>query len=598
MRKIILLSLLFLVGCSAPSGAEIPKGYDAAPLREDPNIQLAIAGAQLTGTAQAWSMQQVAWTVTAQSWTPTPAPTVTPTFTPTISPTPTVDVTGTMAVEYMNAELRDLQREEKRKEATNTVMAWLPYLVFVLALGLALFVGYIAAKRLAMVPTPIHEGTGKPQPLLNVLDAVVIDPDRMVNGAGVVSGKWVKALPLITAARQDEVTARAQLVDMKSRTKVTSAALNQLLKTQGLDAPKAVGQLSAGDEAGVDGRLFPLPAWELVNGWQGEKNILPIGLTATGLGLVNVDQFPHMATIGKTGEGKSRRFFRPLIACALAAGHRVVVVGKTTDYVVFAGHPNMTIVKVAQMTQPEHAGRYVAILKALVEEMNRRDEYLSTVNRSTWAHAGRERTFIVLDELGNAMRLMPTGMAEQARIWVEGLVSEGRKVGFNVAVANQRATGMAGILSQTGKAIFRVERDEEKAHRSLAGASALQEGYFYARFGGAHLTGSFEPSDDEIKRFLDSRPAMPLELDWVDGHIVDTFALPPEPAKESLPEPEPMPTADEIGEDDMRRIVQLLSLGESTSAVVRQVFGTTGGGKFLRLNDKVKEIKSSLEGVV
>ena len=67
MKKILILLSLILAGCVPMTGAE------TAPLRDDPNIQLAIAGAQLTGTAQAWSMQQVAWTVTAQSWTPTPS---------------------------------------------------------------------------------------------------------------------------------------------------------------------------------------------------------------------------------------------------------------------------------------------------------------------------------------------------------------------------------------------------------------------------------------------------------------------------------------------------------------------------------------------
>lgn len=547
---------------------------------------------QLTGTAEAFHRQVVGWTVTAQSWTPTASLTPAPTSTPTVTLTPTVDVTGTLAVEMMQAEVTAIHLETERKQATNSALALAPYIVGALALSLALFIGFIAAKRLAYVPTPLHE-SNKPQPILNVLDGVVVDVDRLANGAGRLNAEWVKALPAITAERQEATTNRAQLVDMRTRSR--SAAVQKLMETNSLDKPAVAGQLTAGSEA--SDALFPLPAWELVNGWQGEKNILPYGLTSNGLGLVNVDQFPHVATIGKTGEGKSRRFFRPFIACALAAGHRVVVVGKTTDYVVFSGHQNMTIVKVAQMTEPEHAARYVAILRALVEEMNRRDDYLTSVNRSTWAQAGRSRTFVVLDELGNAMRLMPSGMAEQTRIWVEGLVSEGRKVGFNVAVANQRATGMAGILSQTGKAIFRVERDEEKAHRSLVGAAGLREGYFLARFGDVKIAGAFEPTDEEISRFLASRPVSSLDADWVDGKIVETFALPTAPEAGRLTV-EPTPTADEISAADLERVVRMLAGGASVSAVVRSIFGVTGGGRFLRLNDKVKEIKSTLEGEI
>lgn len=589
MKRITILFLLLLSAC-APS-----------PVQNNPQIDLAIAAAQLTSTAQVveWtSTAQVSqWTATAQSWTPTPSLTPVPTSTPTVTLTPTVDVTGTLAVVMMQEEINDIQRANTRKDATNTVLAWLPYLVFGLAIGLAVFFGFVGVKRFSMMPTPVHEGTGKPMPMINVVDGVVSDIDRAPNGMAVMNKKYVAGLPAITAERQAAVTNNAQLVDAQSR---RAKLPRELVQSQSRPMLEAPAQLPAGNDANA---LFPLPAWELVNGWQGEKNILPYGLTASGLGMVNVDEFPHMATIGKTGEGKSRRFFRPLIACALAAGHQVVVVGKTTDYVVFASHPNMTIVKVAQMTEPEHAARYVAILKALVEEMNRRDDYLTSANRSTWAQAGRTRTFVVLDELGNAMRLMPSNMAEQTRIWVEGLVSEGRKVGFNVAVANQRATGMAGILSQTGKAIFRVERDEEKAHRSLTGASSLREGYFLARFGDVKLAGAFEPTDEQIARFLASRPVPALESDWVDGRIVETFnaALPTQPGIGSLPEPEPTPTPtadDEMTKNDIARVVQLLSTGATPSAVVRAVFGVSGGGKFLRLNDKVKEIKSSLEGVV
>ena len=65
--SIFILSIAML-GCAPVTGA------GTAPLQNDPNIQLAIAGAQLTGTAQAFEMQVVGWTVTAQSWTSTPSP--------------------------------------------------------------------------------------------------------------------------------------------------------------------------------------------------------------------------------------------------------------------------------------------------------------------------------------------------------------------------------------------------------------------------------------------------------------------------------------------------------------------------------------------
>lgn len=541
MKRYLIFTLLLLTACvpttSAPGvdpafeleRAKVQAEYYASQLTATavaPILEVTRAAAALEMTVQVQNLQgtqtAIPLTSTAQSWTPT------------VTATPTVNVTGTIAVEQMNAEIEKMRLETERSQNTNSALAVAPYFVGFFLLALVLLLGFVGAKRLSMMPTPIHERTGKPIPMINVYDGVVIDTDRMPNGMAVMNRKYVASLPVLTAEVQGAVTARAQTVDLQTRIARLPKAL---VESQGRPMLEAPAQLGAGNDAA--GFLFPLPAWDLVNGWQGEKNILPYGLTANGLGLVDVDQFPHMATIGKTGEGKSRRFFRPLIACALAAGHRVVVVGKTTDFVVFADHPNMTIVKVAQITKPEHAARYVAILQALVEEMNRRDEYLTAAHKSTWAHAGRERTFLVLDELQNAMRLMPTQMEEQVRLWVAGLVSEGRKVGFNVSVAGQRATGMAEILSQTGKAIFRVARDEEKAHRSLQGASGLRSGYFYAHFDDVRLTGAFEPSDAELATFLASRPAQPLERDWVDGRVVETFqnSLPAEPTPSNLPEP-------------------------------------------------------------
>jgi hypothetical protein len=249
---------------------------------------------------------------------------------------------------------------------------------------------------------------------------------------------------------------------------------------------------------------------------------------------VNIERTPHIAVLGATRTGKSRRFNRPFIACALAAGDRVFILGKATDYQVFDGHPNAFLMRLSQMTEPAHAEPYVRTLKAIVEEMNRREEYLITARQSTWQRAGRATTWVILDEFGNALRQLPNGLARQAENWVECLVAEGAKNGLNIVVANQRATGLAATLSQTGKAIFRVEADEEKSHRSLQNASALDTGYFYARFGDLQLAGAFEPSDEEIRSFLEKRPARALENDWIDGEVFEQGQLSAGP---TLPSP-------------------------------------------------------------
>jgi len=113
MKKLILLLLFMTTACVAP--ASVPS--------VDPNVQLAIAQAQLTSTSQAMQIQIVGWTATAQSWTATPSPVPTVTLTPSVTPTPTIDVTMTLAVERMQAEIKDMERESARKDATNTFWA-------------------------------------------------------------------------------------------------------------------------------------------------------------------------------------------------------------------------------------------------------------------------------------------------------------------------------------------------------------------------------------------------------------------------------------------------------------------------------------------
>ena len=579
-RLAILVCVVWMAGCVP---AQVPSRQDG-----DPNIQLAIAGAQLTGTAQAWDMQLVAWTVTAQSWTPTASITPSPTFTPTISPTPTVDVTGTMAVEFMNAELADLERQNKRKDATNTVMAWLPYLVFGLFVGLAVFFGYVGARRLAMMPTPIHDATGKVRPILNVVDGTVVDVDRLANGAGVLRQGWVKALPTVTAERQDKVTAAAQGVDLASRSNVRSEAMRRLLSSSAnaSTAPMIGSGEGVSSKAElVHSSYVPLPAWDVARAWDG-KGGLPYGVHAGGLGLMDLARNPHTAVFGETGSGKSRRFLRPLIAFALAAGHRVVILGKQVDFLPFVGHPNVTIVPVRELTLGSEAVKYAQFLKAMVDEMGRRDEWLASVHKSTWGQAGREQMLIVFDEYTNAMDLMPREYSESARRYTRGGLREGRKYGFSLVLSAQRAVGLRDEVTQLGRAVFHV-KDATESRYALGqeGAEGLRDGYFMARFDAMQLTAAFEPTDEQIVSFLAERRVARLDpLPWLEGKVVEPGLLTSDSE----------PTQDDISESDMKEVVQLLRDGESNSAIVRKVWKASGGDKFLRLNERVKNIRESL----
>lgn len=542
----------------------------------------------ITSTAAAFAMEQsyaqatsmaavqtqgAGLTVTAQSWTPTPNSTST-----------------AVALAYA-AQATQTQLFLEREETSNQFKAIRDgvVLTFVLLVAIVFLMLFVRSQR--QTPATVDEH-GRIIPMIDTVHGTIVDIERMPNYRGMMIEslfeQWLRKkfdlpeqLPQITAERQDVVTARSQMIDMATRAQLP----RRLLEAQ------SQGLLPALSEPSVD-HQFVLPSWEIINSWDG-KNGIPY-YTANGLEIIDIERFPHLSAIGATGAGKSRRFFRPLIACALAAGHRVVIIGKSADYWPFEDHPNATLLKVNKITEPGQAQRYAKILEAVVVEMNRRDDVLVAAHQSTWTHAGRNRTFVILDEVGNAMRLMDKDSANQCRIWIEGLVSESRKVGFNIVIANQRATGMASILSQTGKAIFRVEADEERAHKSLAGASGLSDGYFLAKFGIPKIAGAFEPTDEQIKAFLASRPVNKVDADdqWIEGVVSDAPAkLPEQKPDESEASPGPSSMAEFITslDDKGMDVIRLHQAGgRSYSEIAELAYGYSNGTKVRVVKDLIE----------
>ena len=607
MKKLIWFLFLFMAAC-APAGVPVVTSGGSTV---DPFVAVEYAertavaaqdeaefyGRQLTATAQApivaitqtaaafvmerefaqatqqsqMATETAAWTATAMSWTATPNATMTAVFANSYAES--TQIANTITMDNLEVE---------RARTTNTMRAMSGYVIGFLVLFVGLMFGIVMARKLAVNVNPV-DARGNPLPMIDVVEGIAWDIDRAVNGVIGTRKGFLKLLPAITAERQDEVTKRDQFVDLKTR---AARLPKNLVDAQGM---KFLPEPTA-EQVQIESE-FLLPSWDLVNGWDGKKG-LPY-YTAKGLELIDIDQYPHLSVLGATGAGKSRRFLRPLIACALAAGHKVVIIGKSADYWPFETHVNAKLLKVSKITEPAEAMKYAGYLEAIVAEMNRRDDVLTASRKSTWSHAGNTRTFIVLDELGNAMRLMDKEYASQCRIWVEGLVSEGRKAGFNIVLANQRATGMAAILSQTGKAIFRVERDEEKAHKSLMGASDLHDGYFLAKFGASKLAGAFEPTDEEIVKFMASRPVAKLEDDdWIDGVVVGQSQLAAGKEAKVLPVPD---------EGLETKIRELAGQELSMTAIVRAVWGSGAGEAFAKRSEIVKNVLASLkstEGVV
>ena len=527
-----------------------------------------------TGAAYLFLMTENAInaSATAAQFTATPSPL------PTITQTATPNATTTAIFNASRAESTLMALDVEQAEITNTMNAVMGYAIVFVAMIVTVLYAYTHLKRLSLTPNPVDE-RGKAMPMINVLDGTAWDIERSANGMIGTAQKYLAQLPMISAERQDLVVSRAQLVDVSTR-------VNRPLKR----LPDGQSQPPLLEGPSPVHTNFLLPAWDIINGWDGKG--IPY-YTATGLEVIDIDRFPHLSVLGATGMGKSRRFIRPLIACALAGGHRVIIVGKSADYIPFVGHPNATLIKVNKLTEPAHALRYAQILQGIVSEMNRRDDVLTAERSSTWTHAGRSRTFIVLDEVGNALRLMDRESSNQCRMLIEGGVMEGRKVGFNFVIANQRATGMASILSQTGKAIFRVEADEERAHRSLNGASSLNEGYFMARFGVPKIAGAFEPTDAELTQFMQARPTAKIDEDeWIDATLVEErVSLPEQPTQPQLTE-QPVKTLSAwvggLKEKELKVIELHQAGGYSNADIERAVYGYTNGSTAFKVKTLIE----------
>lgn len=542
------------------------------------------ANAQAT-TYSGMVTQQALQTQTAFSWTPTPQPTA------------TANMPATQAAVIVIAQATQMQLETERAENNNMIKSIFWYGAGIVAMIVLVALAYMLIKKFAMMSHQITE-QGRIIPMVNVVDAVAFDIERSANGMIGTTQKFLKQLPLITASRQAEVTALSQKTDMTTRARLPLSILKRLDELEKPDMPLLPEPAKPLDTS------FLLPSWDLMKSWD-SKDGIPY-YTARGMEIINEKQYPHLAAIGATGAGKSRRFFRPVITCALAQGHRVVIIGKSTDYWPFEAHPNAHLLKVSKITEPGQAERYSRILEAIIAEMNRRDDVLTSAHKSTWAEMGLSQTFIVLDELGNALRLMDRSMSGQCRIWIAGLMSEGRKNGFRVMIANQRATGMAEILSQAGKAVFRVEQDEERHHRSLAGASNLAEGYYIARLGSSwEIAGAFEPTDEEIQQELARRPVNKVDDDsdgWIDAVATD---VPPSLAgnqSDLIEGPGPEKPVGSVGDwlhsltPQQYQVIDLSDGDMSVTAIVEKVYGNSNGTKIRAAKELIAEYHRRNQG--
>jgi hypothetical protein len=328
------------------------------------------------------------------------------------------------------------------------------------------------------------------------------------------------------------------------------------------------------------------PAWSIFESWDGTGGI-PYGISARGMERVQIQQVPHGGIFGQTGKGKSRYFLRPFIAGAIASGQRVVILGKQADFWPFAEHANVKMIPIRNMTDEQDAAQYAGYLRRIVEEMNRRDSYLTANRVSTWDRAGRENTLLILDELGNALDMMPREIAQEAHRWVQGLVKEGRKAGFNVWLASQRAVGFKSVVEQLGRAVFYLADADASRHAlGFPGAETLPDGQFIAKFhNGVNKCAAFDPTDEELVKFLQGRQVKVHEpITWLEGTVIE----------------EAEDKADEDVDARIKRLYQEMKAVDrvSLSQIQRQVYGdvNTGGAHFRHIQDVIAQLTATTTG--
>ena len=559
MKRLMFLTLVLLAAC-APAGPVTVNGVDpyiaaeqAKRDAEEAQGKVEFYETQLTGTANApivaitsaaaaLSIELTKTIATEQSGIKTQAAGATATavlWTPTPSPTPTINVTGTLTVEKMNAEVAAIKLDTEKREITNKFWAViLP--IFLLVLLMAVGYGAITYSR-ERKQNVVERGNGDAPIVINRVTGEIVDQDANPNFTTGVSESLLRQMfeqwlerkygfqtkyPRITAERQDIVKSRDQMIDLKTRTKVSTAAVQKLLESQGVKFLPPTTSSEPIVQVTSDLETFPLPEWEKLMSYQFQAGgEFPFGSFAQELARIDVNKYPHVGLVGPTGCGKSRLFLRPFTASALASGNRVIILGDMVDFVVFKMHPNATLVPVYQITKPEDAAQYVNALAVINSEMERRFKQLAEQGLSTWERLGGENTLIVLDELGPNLDILDETNPQTARAlrgFLSILISKGRKAGFNFVFASTRAVGLKKQLSQVSTIAFRLKDTDEERYafgQSGFGADKLPENYFLSKIGSSvRMTGSFNPSDQQLADFLMRHTTKALDKPtWIEG---------------------------------------------------------------------------------
>ena len=242
------------------------------------------------------------------------------------------------------------------------------------------------------------------------------------------------------------------------------------------------------------------------------RPVLPVGVDAiTGRAVwLDMSKDPHLVLTGKSGEGKTRRFLRPLVGAAYATGWQVVVLDETGQhYTPFMNrHKNVQVVATTAET-------LLPVVTAVYQQVLDRSEEMTRLGAERYVDMRADRRFprllVVLDEYSNLIGQLRGGGNKSAAEAIERKVIQiaqrGRSTEVHLVVVAQRGTSdniNTTLRQECTPASFYLGKKAEYQYMNLiVPDDDIQSGQMaIAPRRSHHVVNCWHPDNAEIARFM------------------------------------------------------------------------------------------------